>query len=103
MSFIRLMDRAGALLDAYAHHPYPSNPSETPYAGSCRRCTTITMASIERLVREVEAAAARISSSPAGSSAARTRRPLAACSQSPAIKAMLINQYQLWLTDHLPK
>ena len=56
VSFIRLMDRAGALLDAYAHHPYPSNPSETPYAGSCRRCTTITMASLERLVREVETA-----------------------------------------------
>lgn len=55
VSFIRLMREAGALLDAYAHHPYPSNPSESPYAGGCSRCTTITLASLERLIREVEA------------------------------------------------
>ena len=53
VNFVRLMDRAGALLDAYAHHPYPANPGETPYAGACRGCKNITMASLEVLVREV--------------------------------------------------
>ncbi|MGH3065465.1 MAG: hypothetical protein ACRDOF_04105 [Gaiellaceae bacterium] len=53
VNFVRLMDRAGALLDAYAHHPYPANPGETPYEGACRGCKNITMASLEVLVREV--------------------------------------------------
>ncbi|MGH3137161.1 MAG: cellulase family glycosylhydrolase [Gaiellaceae bacterium] len=56
VSFLRLMDRAGAVLDAYAHHPYPSNPSDTPFYGACSGCKTITMSSLERLVREVDRA-----------------------------------------------
>jgi hypothetical protein len=56
VSFIRLMDRAGARLDAYAHHPYPANPSETPLYGTCSRCKTITMATVEKLIREVDRA-----------------------------------------------
>jgi hypothetical protein len=52
VDFIRGMDRAGARLDAYAHHPYPVYPGDTPYVGGCT-CKTITMASLERLVRLV--------------------------------------------------
>jgi Glycosyl hydrolase family 1 len=40
-----------ARLDAYAHNPYPLNPrTESPLSGGCTRCTTITMATIGKLV-----------------------------------------------------
>jgi hypothetical protein len=53
VAWIRGMRRAGARLDVYAHHPYPARPSDTPFSGGCARCTTITMATLERLLREV--------------------------------------------------
>ena len=53
VAFIRGMKAAGARLDAYAHHPYPSTPRETPFSGGCSHCTTITMATLERLLAEV--------------------------------------------------
>lgn len=53
--WIRGMALAGARLDAYAHHPYPSRPRwETPWTGGCRHCATITMATLERLLDEVD-------------------------------------------------
>jgi hypothetical protein len=56
VAWIRGMRAAGARLDAYAHHPYPSSSRETPFTGGCRHCTTITMATLERLLREVSRA-----------------------------------------------
>jgi len=57
VAWIRGMRAAGARLDAYAHHPYPERPgSETPWTGGCRHCSTITMATLERLLREVRLA-----------------------------------------------
>jgi hypothetical protein len=53
IDFIRGMRRAGARLDAYAHNPYPASPSETPSVGGCKNCRTITMATLERLEREL--------------------------------------------------
>jgi hypothetical protein len=53
VDFIRGMDAAGARLDAYAHNPYPLRRFETPAAGGCAHCETITMATIDRLLREV--------------------------------------------------
>ena len=55
VKWIRGMGAAGARLDAYAHHPYPARPSDTPFAGGCTRagCETITMATLERLLTEV--------------------------------------------------
>jgi hypothetical protein len=53
--FIRGMDRAGAQLDAYAHHPYPVFPGDTPFVGGCK-CPVLTMARLERLLRLVGAA-----------------------------------------------
>ena len=53
VDFIRGMDAAGARLDAYAHNPYPLRRLETPTDGGCGHCETITMATIDRLVREV--------------------------------------------------
>ena len=53
MDFIRGLDRAGARLDAYAHNPYPLRRFETPTSGGCGHCETITMATIDRLLREV--------------------------------------------------
>jgi hypothetical protein len=53
VDFIRGMDRAGARLDAYAHHPYPVYPGDTPFLGGCS-CKTITMATLERLLRLVD-------------------------------------------------
>ena len=51
--FIRGLRAAGARLDVYAHHPYPARPSDSPFVGGCRNCETITMATLERLLREV--------------------------------------------------
>ena len=57
VAFLRGMKAAHARFDAYAHHPYPTRPrSETPTSGGCSHCTTITMADLDRLVREVQRA-----------------------------------------------
>lgn len=56
VAWIRGMRVAGARLDAYAHHPYPSSTRETPFSGGCGHCTTITMATLERLISEVDRA-----------------------------------------------
>ena len=56
VAFIRGMGRAGARLDAYAHHPYALSPRETPWSGGCDHCETITMATIGRLVTETQKA-----------------------------------------------
>jgi hypothetical protein len=56
VDFIRGMGRAGARLDAYAHHPYALSPKETPWSGGCDHCETITMATIGRLVSETQRA-----------------------------------------------
>ena len=53
VAWIRGMRAARARLDAYAHHPYPSSPRDTPFTGGCKHCTTITMATLERLLAEV--------------------------------------------------
>jgi hypothetical protein len=56
VAWIAGMRTAHALLDAYAHNPYPLDPKrETPEAGGCERCSTITMATIRKLVRLVAA------------------------------------------------
>ncbi len=48
------MGRAGARLDAYAHHPYPLVPKvETPTSGGCTHCQSVTMATIGKLVKAV--------------------------------------------------
>ena len=51
--WLRGMRRAGARLDVYAHHPYPSTSRETPFSGGCSYCQTITMATLEKLLKEV--------------------------------------------------
>jgi len=51
VSWLRGMHAANARLDAYAHNPYPLDPKhETPTSGGCGHCTTITMATLNRLV-----------------------------------------------------
>ena len=50
VDWIRGMARAHAKLDAYAHHPYPATPSETPSSGGCKNCPWITMATIRKLL-----------------------------------------------------
>ncbi len=56
VAWIRGMRASGARLDAYAHHPYPLSRFETPSAGGCGHCETITMATLDRLLREVKTA-----------------------------------------------
>jgi hypothetical protein len=56
VTWIRAMAAAHARLDVYAHNPYPANPHETPYSGGCERCSTITMATLDKLQREVKQA-----------------------------------------------
>jgi hypothetical protein len=55
VDFIKGMDRARAQLDAYAHHPYPVFPGDTPFVGGCK-CPILTMARLERLLRIVGSA-----------------------------------------------
>jgi hypothetical protein len=50
VAWIRGMAAAHAKLDAYAHHPYPATPVETPSSGGCRRCPSITMSTIRKLL-----------------------------------------------------
>jgi Cellulase (glycosyl hydrolase family 5) len=51
VAWITGMHAAHARLDAYAHNPYPLDPKrETPLTGGCVYCTTVTMATIGRLV-----------------------------------------------------
>ena len=54
VAWVRGMDAARAKLDAYAHHPYPSTPTETPSSGGCRTCPAITMATISKLLVRVK-------------------------------------------------
>jgi hypothetical protein len=49
-AWVRAMWAAGARFDAYAHHPYPSSPAETPSSGGCKNCPFITMATIRKLL-----------------------------------------------------
>ncbi len=55
VQWIRGMRGARAHLDAYAHHPYPLRRNETPWSGGCDHCETITMATLDRLIRHVKA------------------------------------------------
>jgi hypothetical protein len=50
VTWVHGMAAAHAKLDAYAHHPYPSSPAETPSAHGCRFCPTITMATLPKLL-----------------------------------------------------
>jgi hypothetical protein len=59
VAWIRGMARARARLDAYAHHPYPLRRGETPTTGGCGHCETITMATLDRLLRHVSNAFGR--------------------------------------------
>jgi hypothetical protein len=51
VAWLTSMHAAHARLDAYAQNPYPLDPKhETPLHGGCGHCSTITMATIGRLV-----------------------------------------------------
>jgi hypothetical protein len=54
VAFLLGMHAAHGRLDAYAHNPYPLDPRhESPKSGGCTHCATITMATIDKLVRIV--------------------------------------------------
>jgi hypothetical protein len=53
IAWIQGMKAAHAKLDAYAHNPYPSSPFETPFSGGCKYCTTVTLATMGRLIAQV--------------------------------------------------
>jgi hypothetical protein len=56
VAWIAGMKAAHAKLDAYAHNPYPLVPGETPTSGGCDHCSTITMATLPRLITDVQKA-----------------------------------------------
>jgi hypothetical protein len=56
VDWIAGMAAAHARLDAYAHNPYPLRRGETPMSGGCDHCETITMATLPRLLRDVQKA-----------------------------------------------
>jgi hypothetical protein len=54
VAFLLGIHAAHGRLDAYAHNPYPLDPRrESPVSGGCTHCATITMATIDKLVRLV--------------------------------------------------
>ena len=53
LDWVAGMKAAHARLDAYAHNPYPLAPHETPVAGGCGHCTTVTLSTIGRLLSAV--------------------------------------------------
>src|SRR5581483_5405616 len=56
IAWLKGMHAFHARLDAYAHNPYPLDPKrETPLHGGCTHCSTITMATIDRLTALVAA------------------------------------------------
>ena len=59
IDWIRGMRAAGARLDAYAHHPYPLDPNETPFAGGCTACESLTLASLDGCWRKSRVPSAR--------------------------------------------
>jgi hypothetical protein len=50
MAWVAGMAAAHAHLDAYAHNPYPLQAKETPTSGGCGHCSTVTMATVGKLV-----------------------------------------------------
>jgi len=54
VAWIKGMAAAHAKLDAYAHNPYPSDPTETPTSGGCMHCSTLTMATLPKLITDVK-------------------------------------------------
>jgi len=56
VDWIAGMGLAHARLDAYAHNPYPLARGETPTSGGCDHCETITMATLPRLLNDVQRA-----------------------------------------------
>jgi Cellulase (glycosyl hydrolase family 5) len=58
LDWLRGMRKAGARLDAYAHHPHPGSPFESPTEGGCfgARCKTVTLANLRSLVDAVRRA-----------------------------------------------
>jgi hypothetical protein len=56
VDWIAGMAKAHARLDAYAHNPYPLSPGETPTSGGCSQCSTITLATLPRLLVDVQRA-----------------------------------------------
>jgi hypothetical protein len=53
LAWIRGMRAAHAHLDAYAQHPYPLRPDETPTSGGCWSCAVFTLATLPKLIDEV--------------------------------------------------
>jgi hypothetical protein len=56
VAWIAGMKAAHAKLDAYAHNPYPLSHQETPTSGGCDHCETITLATLPRLLTDVQKA-----------------------------------------------
>jgi hypothetical protein len=102
-TWITGMHAAHAHLDAYAQNPYPLNPKkETPLTGGCDHCTTITMATISRLVSLVKKnfGSARIWLSEWGY---QTNPPDKILGVSPALQARYLAEgaYQAWHTPRV--
>jgi Glycosyl hydrolase family 1 len=53
LAWVRGLAAAHAKLDAYAHNPYATRPVESPLSGACPYCDVISMANLNRLVKEV--------------------------------------------------
>jgi hypothetical protein len=53
VAFMAGMHRYRARLDAYAQNPYPAAPRETPTFDPCSWCTTLTMARLPQIRRDV--------------------------------------------------
>jgi hypothetical protein len=53
LAWVRGMAAAHARLDAYAHNPYATRRIESPLKGACAYCDVISMANLNKLLKEV--------------------------------------------------
>jgi hypothetical protein len=53
--FLRALKKAGAHFDVYAHHPYYSGPSETPFTPPKTKTGAVTLGNIGELMAELKA------------------------------------------------
>jgi hypothetical protein len=95
VAWIAGMAAAHAKLDAYAHNPYPLSPSETPLTGGCAHCTTLTMATLPRLIADVGRAFGRATRIWLTEYGYQTNPPDKVLGVSPALQARYLSEAAL--------
>ena len=98
LSFMRGMHAYRARLDAYAQNPYPASGRETPSHDPCSWCSTMTLAHLSQIRRDVDRYFGRTKELWLTEYGYQTNPPDRILGVSPAVQAAYIGQaaYQVW-------